>query len=180
MARSFTALAAGVTLPTTAAAKTLFKLYNTHATMKLNVTRIWMQNSAVAAVTGVFQTISLGRYTTDQTTGLTAVTPVQHDTLALTNALSISCGYAPTTSVTLVDVLHQMPWSGDEFVNSAAKVENLLGMPVFSLLWDSGYGDSNVEPLVLNTNQGVAVTSAGVASGVGTVDVICEFYSDLA
>ena len=131
-------------------------------------------------MTGVFQTLSLGRYTTDQTTGLVAVTPVQHDTAALTNALSISCGSFPTTSVTLVDVFQQQIWSGDEFITGVGKVENLLGMSQFALIWDSGYGDTNVEPIVLNTNEGVAVTSAGVASGVGTVDVICEFYSNLA
>jgi hypothetical protein len=177
--RTFTAVASAVAMPTSAAAKTLFKIYNTHATMKLNVTRVWLQNTGVAVVTGVFQTVSLGRFTTDQASG-TAIVPIQHDTLALTNALSVTCATATSTSVTLVDTFRQIIWSGDEMINSASKVENLLAMPQFSILWDSGYGDTNIEPIVLNTNEGLAVTAAGVSSGVGTVDVYCEFWSSLA
>jgi hypothetical protein len=175
MANTFTALAAGVALPTTAAAKTLLSLYNLHATEKLNVCRVWVQNTGTAAVTPAFQVLSLGRHTTDQTTGSTTVTPIKHDTdsAGLTNA---TCKHSPTTSVTLVDTFAQIFWSGDEYATGVNKLENLNGLPLFALVFDAGYGDTNIEPIVLNQNEGLAVTSAGVASGVGTVDVCFEFY----
>ena len=175
MASSWTALAQGVAFPTSATAKTLFKLYNTHATQKLNITRMWLINTQLTAVTGVFQTLSLGRYTTDQTTGLTAVTPIKHDTNDATT-LTVSCGYAPTTSVTLVDTFAQFVRSGDEFATGVSKIENMYALPQLALIFDSGYGDTNCTPIVLNTNEGIALTSAGVASGVGAYDIKCEFY----
>lgn len=175
MANTFTALASGVALPTSAAAKTLLSLYNLHATEKLNVCRVWVQNTGTATVTAVYQTLSLGLHTTDQTAGSTTVTPIKHDTnsAALSNA---TCKHSPTTSVTLTATFRQMTWSGDEFVNNVNKIENLLALPTFALIFDAGYGDTNIEPIVLNQNEGLAVTSAGVASGVGTVDVCFEFY----
>lgn len=176
MAATYTLLASGIALPTSAAAKTLIQLYNAHATQKLNVTRVWLQNTGIAAVTAAYQTLSFGRHTTVQTTGATALTPIKHDTSSAA-LLSATTNHSPTTSVTLVDVFRTMLWSGDEFANGVSKLENLLTFPTFALLFDAGYGDTNVEPIVLNQNEGVAITSAGVASGVGTVDCAIEFYT---
>lgn len=176
MAASYTVTAQGIALPTTAAAKTLLSVYNLHATQKLNITRVWVQNMGIAAVTPAYQVLSLGRHTTDQTTGSTSVTPIKHDTnsAGLSNATT---KHSPTTSVTLIDTFRQVSWSGDEFATGVAKLENLLTLPAFSIIWESGYGDSNIEPIVLNQNEGLALTSAGVASGVGTVDVVFELYT---
>lgn len=176
MASTYTVAAQNVALPTTAAAKTLLSVFNLDATQKLNVTRVWVQNSGIAAVTGVYQVLSLGRHTTDQTAGATTITPFKHDTnsLAFTNATSKT---NPTTSVTLVDIFRQYAWTGDEFATGVAKLENLQTFPQFSIIWDSGYGDTNIEPIVLNQNEGLALVSAGVASGVGTVDVVFEIYT---
>jgi hypothetical protein len=174
MAQTYTALASGVTLPTTLAAKTLLKMYNTHATLKNYVTRVWCLNTAIAAVTGVYQTLSLGRFTTDQATG-TAVVPIKHDTSGVL-APTWTCASATTVSVTLVDTFMQYVRTGDEFATGTAKLDNLFSLPAFGLIFDSGYGDTNVEPIVLNTNEGLALTATGVATGVGTVDVIFEFY----
>jgi hypothetical protein len=176
MAATYTVTAQGVALPTTAAAKTLLSVYNLHATQKLNIVRVWVQNTGIAAVTGVYQTLSLGRHTTDQTVGATTVTPIKHDTDSL-NLLNATTKHSPTTSVTLVDTFRQFAWTGDEFATGVAKLENLVTFPQFSIIWDSGYGDTNIEPIVLNQNEGLALTSAGVASGVGTVDVSFEIYT---
>lgn len=175
MANTFTALASDVALPTSAAAKTLLSLYNLHATEKLNVCRVWIQNTRTATATAVYQTLSLGRHTTDQTAGSTTVTPIKHDTnnAALSSA---TCKHSPTTSVTLVDTFRQILWSGDEFAVGINKIENLLALPTFALIFDAGYSDTSVQPIILNQNEGLAVTSAGVASGVGLVDVCFEFY----
>lgn len=175
MAATYTVIAAGVALPTSATAKTLLSVYNLDATQKINITRVWVQNTAVANVTAVYQTLSLGRHTTDQTTGSTTVTPLKHDT-ASANLANATAKHSPTTSVTLVDTFRQFVTSGDEFAVSVAKLENLLAFPAFALIWSSGYGDGAIEPIVLNQNQGCALTSAGVASGVGTVDVVFELY----
>lgn len=176
MAATYTIRAGGITLPTTAAAKTLLQVYNADATQKLNITRVWLINVQLAAVTGVFQTISLGRNTTVQTAGATALTPIKHDTssAALT---STTANHSPTTSVTLIDTFRTMLFSGDEFATGTTKVENMQSMPNFALLWDSGYGDTATTPIVLNQNEGLSVVASGVASGVGTVDVIMELYA---
>ena len=176
MAATFIAIAQGVALPTSASAKTLLQLYNTHATQKLKVTRVWIQPMATTTVTAVFQTLSLGRNTTSQTTGATTVTPVAYDTDSGVS-LSVTCNHSPTTSVTLVDTFRQFIYTGDEYVTGVAKFENLMALPSYALIWDIGYGDSTVEPITLNTNEGLSLTSAGVASGVGTVDVSFEFYA---
>ena len=176
MAATYTVTAQGVALPTTAAAKTLLSVFNLDATQKLNITRVWVQNTGIAAVTPAYQVLSLGRHTTDQTTGATTVTPLKHDTNS-SNLTNATAKHSPTTSVTLIDTFRQISWSGDEFATGVAKIENLQTLPQFALIWESGYGDTNIEPIVLNQNEGLAVTSAGVASGVGTVDVVFELYA---
>lgn len=177
MAATYTAYAASVTLPTTATNTTLLALYNLQKTKSIYISRIWMINTGTTVVTGVYQTLTLGKFTIAPAT-TTAVALVKHDSSSttLTAGTDYICVTKPT-AITIVDILRNWPHDGDEYITNISKMGNLLGLPNFGLLWDSGYGDTNVKPLTLNYNEGVALNSAGVASGVGTVDVIFEFYN---
>lgn len=175
MAATYTIRAGSVALPTSAAAKTMIQIYNQDATQKLNIVRVWVMNIQIAAVTGAFQTLTLGRNTTIQTTGATAITPIRHDTssAALVNTVA---NHSPTTSVTLIDTFRTTLYSGEEFATGTTKFENMRGMPNFALLWDGGHGDSRVQPIILNQNQGLSLIASGVASGVGAIDTIVELF----
>lgn len=178
MAATYTFAATAVALPTTAAATTLLALFNSSTTKSWYVTRIWVVNSGTTVVTGVMQNLSVGKYTVNQTTGATAITPVKHDTnsTTLVSGTDYVAGTKPTTAITLVETVRFQTWDGDEFINNVSKTSNMLAFPIFGNIWDSGYADTNIEPLTLNSGEGVAINSAGIASGVGTVDLYIEGY----
>lgn len=177
MVATYTLAATAVALPTSAANTTLIYLWNPSNTKNLYITRAWVLNSGTSVVTGVLQNLTLGKYVVNQVGG-TALTPVKHDTnsATLTSGTDYTAQTKPTTAITLTETLRFMTWDGDEFINNVSKMANLCAFPLFGQIWDSGYADTNIEPVILNFGEGLAINSAGVASGVGTVDLYFEFY----
>jgi hypothetical protein len=51
---------------------------------------------------------------------------------------------------------------------------NWLTLVPFAEIWNAGYGDTNVEPLVCRSSEGVQLLHSGT-SAVGTADLEIEF-----
>lgn len=169
MAKTYTASALGIAF---ASNKSLLGIYNAHASRKVKIYRVWVLNNQTTAVTGVITTLTLRKLS--NLTGGTAVTPTQHDTgntsVDLTSVTCVTNGTATNTS----DIaLRQWMWSGDEPAVSSATSDELQCIVPLMCIWDST-GDSNIEPITLNQNEGISVTQPGT-NAVGVIDVFIEF-----
>lgn len=170
MAKTYTAAALGVAF---ASNKSLLGIYNAHASRVVKIYRVWTLNNQTAAVTGVLTTMTL-RKLSNLTSG-TAVTPTQHDTANTSVDLtSITCVTNGTATNTADIAFRQWAWSSDEPVVSAATSDELQCIVPLMCIWDSSTGNSAIEPIVLNQNEGISVTQPG-ANAAGLVDVFIEF-----
>jgi len=57
-------------------------------------------------------------------------------------------------------------------------VDELECLPALSILWDAGYGDSNVQPLTLRQNEMLVLYNTVGAAGL--VDIWIEFTDEAA
>jgi hypothetical protein len=64
-------------------------------------------------------------------------------------------------------------WSGDEPAVSSATSDEFQCIVPLMCMWDST-GDTNIEPITLNTSEGVHITQPG-ANAVGISDCFLEF-----
>lgn len=169
MAKTYTASATGIAF---ASNKSLYGILNAHATRKVKIYRILILNNQTAAVTGVITTMTVRKLSA--LTGGTAVTPVAHDTgntsFDLTSVTSVTGGTATNTADA---ALRQILWSTDEPSVSSATSDELQCIVPLMYIWDST-GDSNIEPITLNTNEGLSITQPG-ANTVGILDLFIEF-----
>lgn len=129
----------------------------------LRVRRIGYINDQTVAVTGVVVGGEIRRYTGAGWTTPTALTPVSHDT---TNSAlsSVTAGHAGTPTGTSA-VLRRYFASSDEPKLSTLQNNELEAIIPFGVIWDAGYGDSNVQPLTLRTNESVIVWNVTGAAG---------------
>lgn len=132
--------------------------------------RMYQFNNGVSAVTGVLTTMRVNR-TTAASAG-TTVTPVKHDSNSSALAAQTTCGTGRT--VTRSDIFRQYLWSNDEPAVSGASLDEWELLVPFAEVWNAGYGDSNVEPLVCRASNGVEIQQSGT-SAVGTNDFEIEF-----
>lgn len=170
MAKTYTASALGIAF---ASNKSLLGIYNAHASRVVKVYRVWTLNNQTAAVTGVLTVMTL-RKLSNLTSG-TAVTPAQHDTantgVDLTSITVVTNGTATNTGD---NAFRQWAWSSDEPAVSTATSDELQCIVPLNCIWDSSTGNSAIEPITLNQNQGLSVTQPG-SNAVGLVDVFIEF-----
>lgn len=132
--------------------------------------RCYFFNNGTTAVTGVLTTLQIRRITAASVG--TAVTPVKHDTNSANLAAAITAGTGQTTTGS--DIFRRFLWSNDEpTVSTATQDEWELLIP-FAEVWNAGYGDSNVEPLVSRATQGTQIFHSG-SSAVGSADAEMEF-----
>lgn len=169
MAKTYTAAAIAVAF---ASNKSLLGLLNAHASRQLKLYRYWMLNNQTSAVTGVLTSCALRRISS--LSGGTAVTPVAHDSantsVDLTSISAITNGTFANTADTQMRV---WVWSGDEPAVSSATSDEFQCIVPLMCIWDST-GDTNIEPLTCNQNQGVHALQPG-ANAVSTSDHFMEF-----
>jgi len=175
MASTYTALVQGYTWA--ASAKVMLNIWNPGATtlQTIKIRRVWLINAQVAAVTGVMSAIVLIQSTSTSGTGVTTITPVKHDTGAGTVINGgVLINTANTVLGTVVNTYRRTLIGSDEPAISTFKIENFYN-PATGIIWDAGYGDTNVEPFTLPTgvSTGFQIVSTGTA--VGNIDIACEF-----
>lgn len=169
MAKTYTASALGISF---ASNKSLLGIYNAHETRKVKIYRVWVLNNQTSAVAGVITTMTLRKLS--NLTGGTAITPAQHNTENTSADLtSITCVTNGTATNTSDNALRQLIWSGDEPSVSSATSDELQCIIPLMCIWDST-GNSDIEPITLNTNEGISVTQPGT-NAVGILDIFIEF-----
>lgn len=168
MANTQTAYFTGVAF---AATKNMAAILNAHATEKIEIRRVGLLNAQTAGVTGVLCAIELRKYTGAGLSAPTAVVPVKHDS-TLAAPLSATIGHAGTPSGTAV-TLRRIFWSSDEAAISTGTLDEWETLVPLNIIWDAGYYDPSVDPLVLNQNEMLSVYN--VSGAAGLLDVWIEY-----
>ena len=161
MAETYTIAALGVSF---AANKSMIGLFNGSGSGKIfRIYRIWVLNNQTAAVTGVLTNLEIRRLSAGS--GGNAITPTKHDS---TNAsFPAQAIVASAMTVTPTDLLRRTVWSTDEpTANTVASIDELQCIPVLTTIWDTGYADTTVEPIVIREGEGISVQNIGATVGI--------------
>jgi hypothetical protein len=169
MAKTYTAAS---TLIAFASNKSMLGIYNSNATNKVKIYRVWQLNNQTDSVTANVTSLALRRISAFS--GGTAVTPVAHDT-ANTNydLTSVTCATNGAFTNTSDAAFRVWMWSDHQPSVTAATSDEFECIIPLMCIWDSS-GDTNLEPIVCNTSEGVHVVQAGT-NAVGTTDIFMEF-----
>lgn len=177
MAATYMALATGVTH--SASNKQYLQIFATASnTQTIKIRRIWLFNNQTAAVTGIVSgtAISIGSFSTVASGGTpTTITPVSYDSNNPSVNANITINSGSTTNGTAVNIYKTIPFYSDEPAVGSAKIENWFSNTHTALIWDSGFEDSNIEPLTIPANTAGGIAVYGVLSAVGNIDIACEF-----
>jgi hypothetical protein len=157
----------------------LFALLNGGADT-LKIRRVGMVNNmtAAAAPSGYLKGKIQLYGTTATLTGGTAITPQTHDT---TNGAldTVTCSYngTPGTSGSTYD-LRDFLWSCEEPSPSAtADIEEMMTFVPLGVVYDAGYGNTDIQPLTLNTDE-MFVIDNEVTPSAGTQSGWVEFTNE--
>jgi hypothetical protein len=104
--------------------------------------------------------------------GGSVITPMKHDTTneSFPAQIVVSTG----TTVSTSDLFRRVAWSNDEAAaNAAVTMDELETIVPLNCIWDVGYTDTTVEPIVCREGFGVALINTG-NTAVGTLDVFFE------
>lgn len=157
-----------------ASGKSMLDIFNATGSARiLRVRRAYHFNNGLGAVTGVLTNMRLYRSTAASVGA--AVTPVAHDTNNTALAAEITAGTGRT--ITDSDLFRQYIWSNDEPAVSGATMDEWELLVPFAEVWNAGYGDTNVQPIVCRAVQGFHIKQQG-SSAVGTADLEIEFTNE--
>lgn len=162
MADTWTLYNQGITF---AATKNMAAILNGGSNV-LRIARVGLLNSQTGAVTGVACFMELRWYPATATlTTPTSVTPVAHDS---TNAAlsSVTAGNSGTAGGSTPVTLRRIFWSSDEPAISSATSDELETYVPLNVIWDAGYGDTDVQKLAVRQNQMVTVHNTTGAAGL--------------
>lgn len=165
MAQTYTVTATGVSF---ALNKSMIALFNGVGSGRvLRVYRVLMLNTGVATVTGGLNTMELRRLSAGS--GGTPLPPVKH--ASANESFPAQIVAATNATVTVTDLFRRWVWSTDEPVAAAAAtIDELETLPVFNTIFESGYGDTTVEPIVIREGYGLSVQCTG-SNTAGTCDL---------
>ena len=168
MAATFRATGGGIAY---ASSKDMLNVFNGTATARvIRVYRGYWFNNGTAAVTGVLTTAQCRRITA--ASAGTAVTPVKHDTNSSNLDAATTCGTNQTTTGS--DIFRRFLFVNEEPVVGGTTQANWLTLVPFAEIWNAGYGDTNVEPVVCRATQGLQLFHSG-STAVGSADLEIEF-----
>ncbi len=168
MAATFRATGGGIAY---ASSKDMLNVFNgTSSARIIRVYRAYWFNNGTTAVTGVLTTGQCRRITAASSG--TAVTPVKHDTNSSNLDANTTAGTNQTTTGT--DIFRRFLFVNEEPVVAGTTQANWLTLVPFAEIWNAGYGDTNVEPVVCRATQGFQLFHSGT-SAVGTADLEIEF-----
>jgi hypothetical protein len=173
MAQTWTAYHSGIVF---AAGKVMGGLYNNHSSEVLKIRRVGLLNGQTSAVTGAICALEMRSCIVSSWSAPAAVVPSTHDT---NNSLptTYTSGNAGTLTPTGTPlVFRRTNWSSDEAKLTTLTNNELECFVPLNVLFDAGYGDSNVQPLTLRqTNMGYVWATVGTA---GLLDTWIEFTKE--
>lgn len=166
---SWTAYHSGITF---AAAKAMAGIINAGARV-LRVARCGLLNAQTGAVTGVATFMEVRWYPATATWATpTTITPSSHD--STNSALSsVTAGSAGTPGGSTPVILRRIFWSSDEPAISSATSDELETYVPLNIIWDAGYGDTDVQKLAVRQNEMFNVYNTTGAAGL--LDTWIEF-----
>lgn len=171
MADTWRAIALGVAF---ASGKSMLDIFQAGiGTRVYRVRRAYQFNNGLTAVTGVLTTMRCVRITAASLG--TAITPVAHDTANAALPADLTAGTGQT--VTETDLFRQYIWSNDEPSVSGSTMDEWELMVPFAEVWNAGYGDATVQPIVCRPGQGFHIKHQGT-SAVGSNDFEIEFTNE--
>lgn len=171
MANTWKATSQGITY---AANKDMLDVFNSSASTRfIRVYRMYLLNNGTGAGTGALGTVRIQRITA--ASAGTAVTPVPHSSAYA--ALNANTTAGTNRTITTSHIYRQVLWQNDEATVTTLDMDALLTLLPFTELYNSGYGDSNVEPLtaVAGTSEGFAIVNVTLATAAVTADAEIEF-----
>jgi hypothetical protein len=175
MAATYTIAANGVAW---AAGKNMLAISNHTGSGKIvRVYRMWLHNVATSAVTGGMCVSQLDRCASVASfTAGTAITPSKHDSTSAAIPAQILVNTGTSTTLTRSGTYRTVLWANDELVLADATLEGFGAVIPFGLIWDSGYGNSTVQPITLREGEGLVLytPAAGGGTYVGTVEIYAE------
>jgi hypothetical protein len=137
----------------------------------IKVYRISALNNQTVAVTGVNAILDIVKISTGS--GGLYLNPVKHDSLSPVVPAQVVC--ATNLSYTTSARFRMCFWSNDEpLQTTAGTCDEWELLPRVQNLWESSYIDTNVQPIVLRENQGVALVNT-TNTAVGIADFFIEF-----
>jgi len=162
-----------------AANKYMVDIFNTTATRKVIIKRIWQYTANVTAVTGVLLEQEM-RFITARTVG-TSITPIAHDTsLTLTAGITADSGSTGVTEATGNRALFKRWLTTAEEALLAELHTSLEGAKM--QLHDAQlvyWAKSDADGLVLRQNQGLVIKNI-TSSTAGTLSYLVEFTDEAA
>lgn len=166
MANTFMLYANAVTW---AANKNMLAINNhTGSGQIVRIYRIWMNNISASTVTGGVCLVQMFRYTS--VASFTGGTSISFNKMNSTNSspnINIFANSGTTTVLTKDSIpFRQILRSNDELALSTGHYEDIQSIIAFSNIWDSGYINSNVEPITLRAGEGLVLYTP--SSGGGT------------
>jgi hypothetical protein len=159
-----------------ASAKYMLDVFNAAAsTTTIKIYRMWMYNNYVAVVTGVLMALQIKR-TSAATLGTTLV-PISHNLGNTALNANTTCGTGRT--VTSSSIFRQILFQNEEPIVTTLTTQSLLTLVPFCEVWNSGYADSQIQPLTCRAGfaEGICIQQPGT-NAVGTADVEAEFTSE--
>jgi hypothetical protein len=168
MAQTYTLSATAVTL---AANKSLLAVFNASGSGRIvRVYRIWILNNQFISIAGVIGFLEIRRITA--ASGGQTFTPNKHVSSSESFPAQVTTGTGMT--VTTSDLFGRVLWVSDEAVASATTTDKdaMQLISPLNVVWDTGYNDSNIEPIVCREGQGVSLQN--ITSTVGQADVFME------
>jgi hypothetical protein len=145
----------------------------------MDVYRIWMIGRETTAVAGssclieLWQCSSVASYT-----GGAAQTFVKHDTLSAAAPATVIANAGTTTVLTKNSLIKRYLRYSEEILLTNLYPQTLMSnyLPL-NVLQDSGYGDTNIQPLRFREGEGFVLFTPASGGGtyVGSTDIIVEF-----
>jgi hypothetical protein len=141
-----------------ASGKSMIDVFNATGSARIiRVYRMFQWNNTVTAISGSLTIMTIRRITAASSG--TTVTPIKHDTNSSSLDANTTCGTGRT--VTGSDVFRKYLWAAEEPVLTAVAQPNWELLIPNAEVWNAGYGDTNIEPLVCRAVQGVELRQEG-------------------
>lgn len=176
MANIWHAYASRVTFATN---KAMIDIFNgISATRVLRILRIFHYNITAVGTAGAFGTMELRRIIEASGGAGTLATLMPRDPSdrELESAVSVGAGRT-IVQADAPNLFRRYLWSIDDPTTTQAAAHNTYELAIpFFIVWDAGYHDSNIQPLVARAGQGYALlsTTAGVSFNSFGIDFTDE------
>jgi len=156
-----------------ASGKSMHDVFNSSSSARyIRVYRAYLFNNGTSAVTGVLTEVRVYRSTA--ASAGTTVTPVAHN--AGNSALDANTTSGFGRTVTDGSLFRQLQYSNDEPAVSGNSMDEWELLVPFAEIWNAGYGDSNIDPIVCRAsqNEGFHIKNQG-STAVGSASTEIEF-----